>query len=95
MLRVFDMTTQKWLALETNGDAKFQAFSKDSRFIYFMRSGRDQAVFRIRVTGGKAERVVDMNNLHTTGLLGFSMALDPDDAPMVLRDVGADGELFG
>jgi len=90
MLRVFDIMTHKWLALETNGDAKFQAFSKDSRFIYFMRSGRDQGVFRIRVTGGKAERVVDLNNLHITGLVGFSMSLDPDDAPMVLRDVGTD-----
>jgi hypothetical protein len=42
------------------------------------------------VTGGKEERVVDLSKLHITGLFGFSMTLDPTDAPLIVRDVGSD-----
>jgi Tol biopolymer transport system component len=88
-LRVFDFKTQRWLSLPTGGDVEFPSFSRDSRFIYFLRYGRDQGVFRIPVTGGKLERVVNMANWHLTGSFGFSMSLDPTDAPLVLRDVGS------
>jgi len=36
------------------------------------------------------ERVVNMTDWHLTGLWGFSMSLDPEDAPLVLRDTGSD-----
>jgi len=88
-LRVFDFTTQRWVVLPTNGSVDFPSFSRDSRYIYFLRYGRDQGVFRIPVTGGKLERVVNMANWHLTGYFGFSMSLDPTDAPLALRDVGS------
>jgi serine/threonine protein kinase/Tol biopolymer transport system component len=87
-LRIFEVKTQRWIALPTGGDVEFPSFSHDSRFIYFLRFGRDQGVFRIPVTGGKLDRVVDMKNWHLTGYFGFSMSLDPTDAPLILRDVG-------
>jgi DNA-binding winged helix-turn-helix (wHTH) protein/Tol biopolymer transport system component len=90
VLRVFDLTTQRWAALPTSGDVGFPSFSHDSRLIYFLRYGRDQGVFRISVTGGKEERVVDGTQWHTTGYFGYSMSLDPTDAPLILRDVGSD-----
>jgi len=31
-----------------------------------------------------------MSDWHLTGYFGFSMTLDPDDAPLVLRDAGSD-----
>jgi hypothetical protein len=31
-----------------------------------------------------------MNDWHLTGMFGFSMSLDPTDAPLVLRDTGSD-----
>jgi len=89
-LPVFDFNTQRWSTLPVNGDAEFPSFSRDGRYIYFLRFGRDQAVIRIPVSGGKEERIVDMPNWHITGHFGFSMALDPTDAPLVLRDVGSD-----
>ena len=89
-LQIFDLKTQRWTALTANGNVQFPSFSHDSRFIYFLRSGRDQGVFRIPVTGGKSERVADLRNWHLTGLVGFSMSLDQTDAPLVLRDVGSD-----
>jgi len=73
-----------------NGDVEFPSFSRDSRYIYFLRWGRDQGVIRIPVTGGKEERIIEMPNWHITGDVGFSMTLDPTDAPLVLRDIGSD-----
>ena len=89
-LPVFDCKTQQWSLLPINGDAQFPSFSRDSRYIYFERLGHDQAVYRVPVKGGEEERVFDMSQWHITGILGFSMTLDPTDAPLVLRDVGTD-----
>jgi DNA-binding winged helix-turn-helix (wHTH) protein/Tol biopolymer transport system component len=90
-LRIFDFKTQRWTALPTSGDVEWPSFSHDNRYIYFLRSARDQGVFRIPVTGGKEECVVDMrSNWHLVGYLFSSMALDPTDAPLVLRDTGSD-----
>jgi eukaryotic-like serine/threonine-protein kinase len=89
-LQVFDLKTQRWTTLTANGDVQFPSFSHDSRFIYFLQSGRDQGVFRIPVTGGSPERVADLRDWHLTGLVGYSMSLDPTDAPLVLRDAGSD-----
>jgi hypothetical protein len=89
-LQVFDLKTQRWTTLTANGDVQFPSFSHDSRFIYFLQSGRDQGVFRIPVTGGSPERVADLRDWHLIGLVGYSMSLDPTDAPLVLRDAGSD-----
>jgi DNA-binding winged helix-turn-helix (wHTH) protein/Tol biopolymer transport system component len=89
-LPVFDFKSQQWSMIPVNGDVGFPSFSSDSRYIYFMRWGRDQAAIRIPVTGGKEERVIDMSKWHLTGYLGYSMTLDPTDAPLVLRDAGSD-----
>jgi hypothetical protein len=90
-LSLFDYATRQWRTLPGDGgDMEFPNFSRDCRFIYFLRLGREQGVLRIPVTGGKVERVVNMTDWHLTGFIGFSMSLDPTDAPMVLRDVGSD-----
>jgi Tol biopolymer transport system component len=89
-LPLFDFKIQKWSTLPVGGDVEFPSFSHDSRYIYFLRFGRDQGVFRIPVIGGKEVRIADMTNWHITGLMGFSMTLDPTDAPLVLRDTGRD-----
>jgi DNA-binding winged helix-turn-helix (wHTH) protein/Tol biopolymer transport system component len=89
-LPLFDFKTQQWSRLPVNGDLEFPSFSRDSRYMYFLRFGRDQGVFRIPVTGGKEERVVDLAQWHITGNFGFSMTLDLTDAPLVMRDTGTD-----
>jgi Tol biopolymer transport system component/DNA-binding winged helix-turn-helix (wHTH) protein len=89
-LYLFDFATQQWRILPSGGDVEFPSFSRDSRFLYVLRFGRDQGVFRVPVAGGKVERVVNMNDWHLTGMFGFSMSLDPTDAPLVLRDTGSD-----
>jgi Tol biopolymer transport system component len=89
-LALFDFATRQWRKLPVSGDTEYPWFSHDSRSVYFMRVGRNQGVFRIPVEGGKEDRVADMSDWHLTGYFGFSMTLDPDDAPLVLRDAGSD-----
>ena len=88
--RVFDLRLQRWSDLLVNGDVQSPNFSRDSKFIYFLRCGKGQGVFRIPVTGGREEPAVDMRGWHITGYVGCSMSLDPTDGPLILRDVGTD-----
>ena len=81
-LKVFKFETKKWSLLQ-KGPAEFPAFSHDGRFIYFVGYG----VFRIRTSGGDAEPVVNLG-FSFTGFYGRWMGLDPEDAPMLLRDTG-------
>jgi serine/threonine protein kinase/Tol biopolymer transport system component len=91
-LSIFDVATQKWSSLIEEGQASYPAWSKDSQFIYFLDTARgNQGVYRIRIGGGKAERVVDLNDRHLAGLLsGYWLGLDPNDAPVILLDTGSD-----
>ena len=85
VLKVFDFQTQRWSAL-TDYAVGWLAFSRDGRFIHFTRSGDNPGVYRIRTSGGKAERLVDLKGFHQTGAVGSWMGLDPEDEPMMLRD---------
>jgi len=89
-LTLLDFATQRWRTLRANGGTAFPEFSRDSQFIYFLRFGRGQGVFRIPVAGGGEERVMNMSDWHLTGRFGASMSLDPTGAPLVLRDVSSD-----
>jgi len=86
-LAVFELETERWSVLQ-KGEFDFPAWSRDGRFIYFVSTRADKGVFRIRPSGGKAERVVDLEGFHVAGLSGIWMALDPEDLPMLLRDAG-------
>lgn len=88
-LAVFDLETQRWLMFH-QGPTNFFAWSRDGRFIYFMRVVGDSGVFRIRSSGGKEELIVDLNGFRHTGVDLNWMGLDPEDAPLLLRDAGGD-----
>jgi Tol biopolymer transport system component len=89
-LTVFDFETQRWLVLQ-KGRNGYPTWSRDGQFIYFLRPwGNDPGVFRISRSGGDAERIVDLKGFRFTGTYAFWMGLDPDDTPMLLRDVGTD-----
>jgi Tol biopolymer transport system component len=87
-LRIFDVEAQRWSVLPTTGIVAFPCFSSDSQTIYYLRYGLDQGIFRIRISGGKQESVLDMKDVHLTGLEFASLSLDLTDAPLVLRDAG-------
>ena len=67
----------------------FPTWSSDSQFIYFLPRN-DPGVFRVRVSGGNAERVVDLKGFRHSGAFMGWIGLDPTDAPMLIRDVGTD-----
>ena len=52
-------------------------WSSDSQFIYFLLPWDDPGVFRVRVTGGDAERLVDLKGFRYTGAFTLWMGLDP------------------
>lgn len=89
-LMIYSFETKRWSTLPVGSYVGFPEFSRDSKFVYFLTNGTDPGVFRIRVTGGEVERVVDLKDTHLTGLYRFSMSLDPSDAPLLLRDGGGD-----
>ena len=68
----------------------FPSFSHDGKFIYALdHVESERFIFRIPVTGGKAQRIFDLKDVHLTGRLTFSMSLDPTDAPLLLREMGS------
>jgi Tol biopolymer transport system component/DNA-binding winged helix-turn-helix (wHTH) protein len=87
-LMIFDFKTQQWSTLAQNGSFAAAQWSHDGRYIYYRQRVNDRGVFRIPLTGGKAERVVDLKDWHDAGWFGRHMALDPTDAPLLLRDTG-------
>jgi Tol biopolymer transport system component/DNA-binding winged helix-turn-helix (wHTH) protein len=90
-LKVLDLASLRWSTLPVSEDMEYDAWSSDSKYIYFLRVvNGDRGVYRIRASGGKAERVADLKDWHITGYFTYWMALDPTDAPLLLRDVGND-----
>jgi DNA-binding winged helix-turn-helix (wHTH) protein/Tol biopolymer transport system component len=86
---VFDFKTARWTVVQKGGEVQL-AWSRDSQFLYFLRPVDDVGVFRIRPSGGKAERVVDLKGFRFISVRDVWMDLDPDDRPMFLRDTGSD-----
>ena len=90
-LKIFDLETQRWSSvLQQKGEINWPTWSSDSQFIYFLLPYDNPGVFRIRVSGGDAERVVDLKGFRYTGAFTLWFGLDPQDTPMLLRDVGTD-----
>jgi len=90
-LSIFDLKTQQWKDLLRKGQNGFLNWSKDSRFIYFLRTTDDRCIYRVPISGGDEERIVDLKEFRNIGWYPNGwMGLDPTDAPLLLRDAGTD-----
>jgi Tol biopolymer transport system component len=89
-LAVFDFETQRWSTVIQEGEVSIHTWSRDGKFIYFLRAVDHPGVYRMRPSGGEAEQVVDLKGFRFTGSAGYFMALDRQDAPLLLRDTGVD-----
>ena len=87
-IAVFDLEAHHWTTVQ-EGLRGYPTFSRDSRWIYFLRF-IDAAVLRVPVSGGPAEQVIDLKDFRLGGFWGFWMGLDPTDAPLLLRDEGTE-----
>ncbi len=89
-LAVFDLRTQRWSPVIEKGEVSIHTWSRDAKFIYFLRAVDQLGVYRIRPSGGEAEQVVDLEGFRFTGVAAYFMGLDPEDVPLLLRDTGVD-----
>jgi eukaryotic-like serine/threonine-protein kinase len=84
---LFDFQTGKWSDLiQTTID--FPNWSRDSQYVYFIHYAEKPSVLRIRISDRKIEQVADLRGFLATGFWRFWLGLDPEDAPLMLRDSG-------
>jgi dipeptidyl aminopeptidase/acylaminoacyl peptidase len=87
-LMLFDFKTQKWAEL-AGITVAYPNWSRDGNYIYFHSFGSDTALYRVRVSDHKLEKIVSLKGIRLTiGTFGTWCGLAPDDSPLVLRDVG-------
>jgi len=88
-LFVFNFRTQRWTSVQ-KGNNDYPVWSHHGGYLYFLHDVVDTGIFRVKPTGGAPERVVDLKGFRFTSYYNGWVGLDPDDAPMVLRDIGDD-----
>jgi len=88
-LRIYNTATSRWSDFQEKG-AEYPCWSRDGRFLYFLRENEGAGVYRLDVDAGKSERVADLNGFRITGGQDSWMGLDPNDEPMLLRDLDTD-----
>jgi len=87
-LMLFDFETQTWMELARGLYFGFTNWSADGQSVYYLRRGREPAVFRVRIADRKTEEVASLKNVRQTGYRGaIWMGLAPDDSPLLLRDI--------
>jgi serine/threonine protein kinase/Tol biopolymer transport system component len=88
-LRLFDFKTQQWVEL-AKMSAAYPNWSRDGSYVYFHSFGSDPALYRVRITDHKLERIFNLKGLRLTiGFAGTWCGLAPDGSPLLLRDVGS------
>jgi eukaryotic-like serine/threonine-protein kinase len=88
-LLLFDLNSKKGGEL-VGLPAAYYHWSQDGKFVYFdVNSANEPAIYRVRATDRKVERVVGLKGYRrASGFYGSWMGLAPDDSPLLLRDVG-------
>jgi hypothetical protein len=86
---VFDSETRKWATL-AQGVCDFPTWSRDSHYLYFLRIQANSGVYRVPVAGGETEKLLDLSGFSHTGAVGVWFGIDPDGAPLLIRDAGSD-----
>jgi len=96
-LLLFDFSKQTWkpLAEVPSEVIGYTSWSHDARFVFFNAYVGEQsgALYRVDVLRRVTERLPMPRDLRQPTILGQWFALAPDDAPLVLRDIGV-RELF-
>jgi|HubBroStandDraft_6_1064221.scaffolds.fasta_scaffold02869_8 Tol biopolymer transport system component/DNA-binding winged helix-turn-helix (wHTH) protein len=88
-LMLFDFETQTWTELARGVYFGFTNWSADGQSVYYLRRGREPAVFRLRIADRKTEEIASLKNVRQTGFRGaIWMGLALDDSPLLLRDIG-------
>ncbi len=87
-LLLFDFGTGKWTELVKAQPAGWE-FSPDGQYLQYLDKTGSGCVWKIRLSDGKKEKVVDVKNFIDTGYWGFGhLSVAPDGSPLLLRDTG-------
>ena len=89
-LLLFDRTTLQWTEL-VNMPIGCPNWSHDGKYLYFdTMLSDDPALFRIRISDRKMERVADLKGVrHFLGQFGSWTGLTPDDSLLLVRDTSS------
>jgi Tol biopolymer transport system component len=91
-IMLFNSATRKWTELARTA-VNSPAWSRDSQYIYFdSYPTKDAAIFRVRISDRKLERVRNLEGFRRAESAGLSlpwMGLAPDDSPLLVRDIGS------
>lgn len=94
---LLDLKTNKWSQLGPAFDAiEYPLWSRDGRTIYLqdgdfrgLYTSTQPGIYRIHVTGGQTEKVVDLKGFKGCGSQELVWSgLDPEDTPLLLRNIG-------
>jgi Tol biopolymer transport system component len=86
-LLLFDLQANQWNEL-AQGSFGWLNWSKDGQYVYLLDQSGKGAVIRVRIRDHTKESVVDLTKFKTTGRYRGSLALTPDDSPLLLREAG-------
>jgi WD40 repeat protein len=87
-LFLFDFVTGKWTELVKAQPSGLQ-FSPDGQYLQYLDSSGTGVVWKIRLSDGHKEKVVDLSNFVGAGYYGFvQLYVAPDGSPLLLRDTG-------
>jgi serine/threonine protein kinase/Tol biopolymer transport system component len=94
-LMLYDFKTQKWSQLDDGFIGDNPAWSHDGKYLYYMKPyGDPPAMLRIRLPGGKPERVADLSVLaQRPGTITKWSSLTPKGA-LLLINHDADQEIY-
>ena len=88
-LMLFDVAAGKWETL-ASGILHFANWSSDSEYVYFERWGNDIGAMRIRIRDRRQEKIGSLKEFRRTiGPERCWSGLTPDNAFLVLRDIGS------
>ena len=86
-IMLFDFKSRAWTDL-AHGSGLMK-WSRDGKYLYYLRYGPESAVMRMRVSDRHEEEVVRLKGIRQAGrLAGLEFGLAPDGAAIVLRDAG-------
>lgn len=93
---LFDLRTNQWSRFNLPfRPVAWVMWSHDGHFIYFVsfdfggHTSMAPGIYRVPVTGGKPEMVVDLKGVRTEGFFESWFGLDPQDNPLLLRDAAS------
>jgi Tol biopolymer transport system component len=86
-IMLFDFKTNAWSELAKGSG--LPRWSRDSQYLYYLRTGPGSAVMRVRLSDRRVEEVANLRGVRQAGrLAGLDFGLTPEGDPLLLRDVG-------